>query len=99
MAGTEIDETAKDAAVLGIAPPPSKAAKDYEVLEEAWPAVRMFLKVQTQWRADSGAIIGLDYSAVRWAFELYGADNPAELLNDLQIIEATVVAAVNKRKS
>jgi hypothetical protein len=85
--------------VLGIEPPPSKAAADYEVTPEAWPAVRMFLKVQTQWRVDSGAIIGLDYSAVRWAFELYGADDPAELLADLQIIEATVVAAVNKRKS
>lgn len=85
--------------MLGIAPPPSKVAANFEVIEEAWPAVRMFLKVQTQWRADSGAIIGLDYGAVRWAFELYGADNPAELLADLQIIEATVVAAVNKRKS
>lgn len=85
--------------MLGVEPPPSKAAVNYEVIEEAWPAVRMFLKVQTQWRADSGTVIGLDYGAVRWAFELYGADNPAELLADLQIIEATVVAAVNKRKS
>jgi len=84
--------------VLGIAPPPSKQAKDYEVLPEAWPAVRMFIKVQTQWRADSGAVIGLDYGAVRWVFELYEISEPMQTLADLQIIEATVVAGLNKRR-
>jgi len=85
--------------VLGIEPPPSKQANDYEVLPEAWPAVWMFLKVQTQWRADSGAIIGLDYGAVRWVFELYGIKDEAfKTLADLQIIEATVVAGFMKRR-
>jgi len=84
--------------VLGIAPPPSKQAKNYEVLPEAWAAVRMFIKVQTQWRADSGAVIGLDYGAVRWVFELYEISEPMQTLADLQIIEATVVAGLNKRR-
>jgi len=94
----EVDDTAKDAAVFGIEPPPSKAAVDFEVEPEAWPAVRVFLKVQTQWRSDSGTMIGLDYGAVRWVFDLLQIADPAEVLGDLQIIEATVVAAVNKRK-
>ena len=85
--------------MLGIAPPPSKQAEDFEVLPEAWPAVAVFLKVQTQWRADSGAIIGLDYGAVRWVFELYGIkDEAAKTLADLQIIEATVIAGFMKRR-
>ena len=94
----EVDETAKDAAVLGIEPPPSKAAVNYEVEQDAWPAVRVFLKVQTQWRADSGAVIGLDYGAVRWVIEMLQLADPLEVLADLQIMEATVVAAMNKRK-
>jgi len=94
----EVDETAKDAAVLGIEPPPSKAAVNYEVERDAWPAVRVFLKVQTQWRADSGAVIGLDYGAVRWVIEMLQLADPLEVLVDLQIMEATVVAAMNKRK-
>ena len=94
----EVDDTAKDAAVLGIEPPPSKAAVNYEVEPDAWAAVRVFLKVQTQWRTDSGTMIGLDYGAVRWVFDLLQIADPAEVLGDLQIIEATVVAAVNKRK-
>jgi hypothetical protein len=94
----EVDETAKDAAIFGIEPPPSKAAVNYEVEPDAWPAVRVFLKVQTQWRSDSGTLIGLDYGAVRWIFDLLQITNPAEVLGDLQAMEATVVAAVNKRK-
>jgi len=93
----EIDDTAKDAAVLGIDPPPSKRAKNFEVSAENWPAVSVFLKIQTQWRADSGTLIGLDYGAVRWIFDLYGTEKPAEVLADLQIIEATVIAGMNKR--
>jgi hypothetical protein len=65
---------------------------------DAWPAVLVFLKVQTQWRSDSGTLIGLDYSAVRWVFDLLQIADPAEVLSDLQIIEATVVGAINKRK-
>ena len=94
----QVDDTAKDAAVFGIEPPPSKAAENYEVLPDAWPAVRVFLKVQTQWRADSGAVIGLDCGAVRWVIELVQLGDPLEVLADLQVVEATVVAAMNKRK-
>ena len=94
----QVDDTAKDAAVFGIEPPPSKAAENYDVLPDAWPAVRVFLKVQTQWRADSGAVIGLDYGAVRWVIELLQLGDPLEVLADLQVVEATVVAAMNKRK-
>ncbi len=56
------------------------------------------MRVQTQWRVSSGAIIGLDYNAVRWMFELYGVMEPRKLLDDLQIIEATVVETLNQRE-
>jgi hypothetical protein len=94
----EIDETAKDAAIFGIEPPPSKAAINFEVEPDAWSAVNVFLKVQTQWRSDSGTLIGLDYNAVRWVFDLMQIEDPFEILRDLQIMEATVVAGINKRK-
>jgi hypothetical protein len=58
----------------------------------------MFLRVQTQWRASSGAIIGLDYSAVRWCFEICGVENERELLDDLQVIEGKIVEILNDRK-
>jgi len=68
------------------------------VISSAWPAVCLFLKVQTQWRISTGAIVGLDYSAVRWIFELFEVDEPRQLLDDLQIIEATVIETLNQRE-
>jgi len=70
---------------------------NYEVTPEAWPAVSMFLKVQTQWRVGMGGVIGLDYGAVRWCFELEQVSNPAELLDDMQVMEAKVVEILSQR--
>jgi len=70
---------------------------DYEVTPDAWPAVSMFLKVQTQWRVGMGAVIGLDYGALRWCFELEEVENPRELLEDLQVIEGRVVEILSQR--
>lgn len=78
--------------------PDKKRVKDFEVIPAAWPAVCMFLRVQTQWRISTGAIVGLDYAAVRWVFELYEVKEPRRLLDDLQIIEATVVETLNQRE-
>ena len=58
----------------------------------------MFLRVQTQWRAGSGVLIGLDYNAVRWIFELQDVANPNELLGDLQVIEGKVIEIMNDRR-
>jgi hypothetical protein len=93
----ELDDTATDAAVLGIEPPPSKKPKDFEVLPDAWPAVAVFLRVQTQWRTSAGGVVGLDYGPVRWVFNLLQIKDPVTTLADLQIIEATVIAGMNKR--
>lgn len=84
--------------MFGLDLPVMDGDDDYEVLPEAWPAVDMFLRVQTQWRVSSGALIGLDYSAVRWMFEIQRVEDQAGLLSDLQIIEATVIEAMHRRK-
>lgn len=70
---------------------------DFEVLPEAWPAVEMFLRVQTQWRVGMAGLIGLDYTAVKWCFELKDVSKPAELLADLQVIEARVLEILSER--
>ena len=84
--------------MFGIEMPETKRVKDFEVIPAAWPAVCMFLRVQTQWRISTGAIVGLDYSAVRWVFELYEVKEPRKMLDDLQTIEATVIETLNKRE-
>ena len=84
--------------MFGLDLPEMEPEGDYEVLPEAWPAVDMFLRVQTQWRVSGGALIGLDYSAVRWMFEIQRVEDQADLLSDLQIIEATVIEAMHRQR-
>jgi len=43
-------------------------------------------------------VIGLDYTAVRWCFELCEVENARELLDDLQVIEGKVIEMLNDRK-
>jgi len=78
--------------------PDKKRVEDFEVIPAAWPAVVMFLRLQTQWRVGATGIVGLDYNAVRWVFELYEVKEPRKMLDDLQTIEATVVETLNQRE-
>jgi hypothetical protein len=80
---------------------PDEPAKSphFEVWEENWETVEMFLRLETQWRVGMNGIVGLDYVAARWLFSLYGAKEPAALLEDLQVIESAILAAKAKRKA
>lgn len=67
--------------------------------EENWPAVEMFLRVQTQWRTTMNGLLGLDYGAVAWLFKMYAVEDPRALLEDLQVMEAAAMAVINSRSS
>jgi len=92
-----IDDSADDAAAFGLELPAVERDENCAIWPEAWPAVDLFLKVQTQWRGGASGIIGLDYGAVRWVMHLYGSEDDRELLEDLQVIEARVIEKVNDR--
>jgi hypothetical protein len=94
-----VDETADDAAAMGIELPdlPPAPEEDFGILPENWPVVEMFLRVQTQWRTTMSGVIGLDYAAVRWLFKLYDVEEPRALLEDLQVMEAAAMSVINKQ--
>lgn len=101
-----VDERADDLQSFGLSQemideiaPPEDASTVFEVWEENWSAVEMFLRCQTQWRTTMNGVLGLDYGALKWLFSLYPVEDPHLLLEDLQVMEATVVATVNKRSS
>jgi hypothetical protein len=93
-----VDETDADAAALGIVMP-EQPPEDFEVFEENWPVVEMFLRVQTQWRTTMSGVLGLDYGAVAWLLRLYEVEDPRALLEDLQIMEAAAMMVINSRSS
>lgn len=63
--------------------------------DDNWPALEMFLRLQTQWRVGMNGLIGLDYGAVAWLLSLYAeTDQHRELLEALQVMEAAVLSFI-----
>jgi hypothetical protein len=80
-----------------VADEPAKSPH-FEVWEENWEAVEMFLRLQTQWRIGMSGRTGLDYVAARWLFSLYQIEKPSEMLEDLQVMESAVLEAQAARE-
>ena len=58
----------------------------------------MFLRCQTQWRVGVSGIIGLDYTSVLEMIKLYLVEDTVAMLENLQIMEAAALQAINKEK-
>ena len=68
-------------------------------MPDNWLTMEIFIMVQSQWRTDQGVLIGLDYKALEWIFELKKKDikKPLELLADLQVLEGKIVETINDK--
>ena len=99
MKGGVIDNTPDDAAAFGIDLGEPVEPEHFEVEPEAWDAVQMFLRCQTQWRAGPSGLIGLDYLALDLGFRLYGAEDPPAMLEAIQVIEGEVLTLIHDRKN
>jgi len=59
----------------------------------------MFLRMQTQWTVTMGGYVGLKYEVLLGAsglMSLYDVENPREMLEDLQVMEAAALSELNK---
>ena len=73
----------------------------YEVWEENWESLMMFLRIQTQWNVAMTGFIGLRYEVLFGAnglMRLYDIENPRDLLEDIQVMEAEALKELNKRE-
>jgi len=60
----------------------------------------MFLRLQTQWSVTMGGYVGLRYEVLLGAgglMSLYDVDNPRELLEEIQVMEAAALSELNKK--
>ena len=78
-----------------------KAAKaaQFEVWEENWETVMMFLRMQTQWNASMGGVTGLNYSSLEYLCRLYSVKDPVSLFEGVQVMEVVALSSLNKRNS
>jgi len=73
--------------------------KEFEVMQDNWPAVLMFLRVESQWRTTSSGVMGLDYNVLLGPgalLDLYGVDEPRQVFEDLQVIESRARQLLNE---
>jgi hypothetical protein len=71
----------------------------FEVWEENWETLLMFLRMQTQWTVAMGGYVGLKYEVLLGAsglMSLYDVENPREMLEELQVMEAAALSELNK---
>jgi len=98
VGSTVIDKTAEDDAVLGIKVEKKEIDNNYYVYLQNWETVQMFLRCQTQWRVGMSGIIGLDYTSVVEMIKLYLVEDTVAMLENLQIMEAAALQALNRDK-
>lgn len=78
-----------------------KEQVDFEVMDENWEIVNMFLRCQTQWNTSFGGIVGLKYEILLLdggLFDLYDVNNRKEMLEGLQLMESVAIKEINKEK-
>ena len=78
---------------------PAVTPEHFEVWEENWSTVEMFLRCQTQWRVTMSGVLGLDYGSVSWLLTLYAVEDQRSMLEDLQVMECSVLAVIANRGS
>ena len=93
------DKTQDDAAAFGVALPEEPQSQDFEVWQENWEVVVVFMRCQTQWRTTMSGLLGLDYTAVAWVLKLYEIEDQRSMLEDLQVMEAAAMQVLNNRGS
>ena len=106
VSGGEIvdDRTQDDAAAFGLEPLKPKKAEstDFEVWEENWETVQIFLRAQTQWNVSMDGLVGLKYEVLLGSgglFDLYNVENRTDVLERLQVMEATALTELRKRSN
>ena len=62
----------------------------------------MFLRVQTQWNVSMDGLVGLKYEVLLGSgglFDLYNVENRTDVLERLQVMEATALTELRKRSN
>lgn len=81
--------------------PAAPVEEHFEVWDDNWEIVTMFLRMTTQWNVTMGGYVGLKYEVLVGAgglIALYDVDNPREMLEGIQEMESVALVELNKEK-
>ena len=75
-------------------------SSDFEVWDENWDIVMMFMRMQTQWTVSMAGYVGLKYEVLLVSgglFDLYDVENRREVLEGLRIMESAALTEFSKK--
>lgn len=78
-----------------VLPDPDPTETNFEVWDENWDIVMMFLRLQTQWDVSMSGYVGLKYEVLRWLCDLYSIEDPRAMLEGIQVMEAAALQVLN----
>lgn len=91
------DDLLDDAAAYGvILPDHLHQEQDYHLWAEHLSALDLFQRCQTQWRATSSGVIGLDYGVVIQMANLYQITALDQVMEELMIMEVHARDLINQ---
>lgn len=91
-------ESPAELAVLGLLPediPP----REFDLWPENWPAIQLYVQVQTQWRVGMNGPTGLDYNVVFHELDRRALDRDTydDLMGSVRVIEETALRILHKK--
>ena len=81
--------------------PKQDSAAIYEVWDENWDIVMMFLRMQTQWNTTMAGYLGLKYEVLLMPgglMDLYSVEDRLGMLEGLQTMETAALGALSKEE-
>ena len=72
--------------------------KHFEVWEENWEVVMMFVRMSTQWNTNMAGLTGLTYSSLEWLCKLYVVKDPVALFEGIQVMELAALSCMNAKR-
>lgn len=72
-----------------------KISDTFEVWEENWEIVLMFIRMSTQWHTSVAGMTGLNYPSLEWLCKLYAVKDPVAIFEGVQVMEMAALAALN----
>jgi hypothetical protein len=101
--GGVVDEREADLKALGASPEQIAALKleaveqHFEVWEENWDVVLMFVRMSTQWHTSMAGLTGLNYPSLEWLCKLYSVKDPVAIFEGVQVMEMAALAVLNAK--
>lgn len=69
----------------------------FEVFEENWTALTVFLRLNTQWNIAEGVARGLNYQSLKWVIELHAPDQGLDVFEKVRVMELAALEVMNRK--